>query len=149
MSVASCKSSRGVRGVPAQTLAAASPAAIAAELLPSPRAGGMLFSRVRVTLGGAKPISRQSRSMVCHTRLSSVRDMPSEYLPVSMIWKGPDTTVRVLCKLRARPKQSNPGPRLAEVAGTVARTNIVASLLVAYFEADDIIDLEDFAVGFD
>ena len=110
------------KGRPSSSLAATMPATAAAELLPSPRPRGISLVQVKRTSGAGCPASSQASRKDRATRLSgpvgsSSRPRPRISKPVA-----PVSTHTVFQMSRAMPRQSNPGPMLALVAGACTVT---------------------------
>ena len=108
------------------SFAATNPPDMAAALLPNPLAKGIsLWQRIR-TGGISRSASLKRKAIAWWTRLSS--PVPSSPAPSPLIsttdpllsMDGPEVTSIRFHRSRAIPRQSNPGPRLAVVAG--ART---------------------------
>ena len=120
-----CASSFSRSGSPsARAAAAASPASVAAALLPSPRARGIRLSDSTRRSPGRYPVSSKTAYMATKTGLVSSHGSDSEPSPtkdISTPDPGNSLTMRVWWRASANPMQSKPGPRLAVDAGTVTR----------------------------
>ena len=127
MSIASSSNFSRLRGSPIRALAPIRPATIAVALLPRPRAGGTP-RRTRASIAmGCTPASFQTRWAARYTRLSGPPRRWEPSLP-SMIRSKRSWSPSMLRNSKrlfsssAAPRQSNPGPRLAVVAGTSTTT---------------------------
>src|SRR4029079_4127347 len=88
---------------------------------PSPRSSGIRFTPWSATAGTMPPPTRAACAISFETMSvpsvgSSPAPCPSHVTPCA----ASVSTVTSFHRSRAKPKQSNPGPRLAEVAGTRA-----------------------------
>ena len=127
ISMASSSSFSLLKGSPTRALAPIRPATMAVALLPRPRAGGTARRTRASSATGSIPAAFQTRWAALYTKLSGPprRWLPSE--PSMMSSKrSPLPSIRCIAKRlfrsRAAPRQSNPGPRFAVVAGTSTTT---------------------------
>ena len=132
MSMASSSSFSLPSASPARALAPINPATMAVALLPIPRAGGTASCTRASKAIGCIPTSRHTRWAARYTRLSGPprRWEPSLLSMISSKRSAPPSSTlswNWLFRSSAAPRQSNPGPRLAVVAGTSTTTVVPIS----------------------
>ena len=109
-------------GFPVISFAATRPATIAAELLPRPRARGILLVQVTLRGGISRRASENIVSIARRITLSFDGVIKSSPSPLSSKPGDPSSTVIEQRSSNANPIASNPDPRLAVLAGTVTVT---------------------------
>src|SRR5207245_23200 len=104
--------------------------AIAAAELPRPPATGIALSSAMRDTNRFVAAPRRTRCAARRARLRPVRGRRSRPSPrtttAGSTGRGTTSSVTVLCRSSARPRQSNPGPRLALVAGTRAMARLIS-----------------------
>jgi hypothetical protein len=124
-STLSCTCEAKSRGSPKSRLAAAIPATRAAALLPNPRSKGIRLVHRKAKATPPAPARLAKACAAWYTALpSSHGSTPSPSPRTSTRGSSDRVASTSFRKPRARARQSNPGPRLAEVAGTVTRTRM-------------------------
>ena len=119
MSAASSSRRSGSRPDPSSRSAARSPATTAEAEEPRPRCSGMALRQASPNAGALPPSSRATKATVRNTRfVPSSGSSPTPSPSTVMAGRGASrSTVNSLKTSTARARQSNPGPRLATVAG--------------------------------